>query len=479
MAAKSPFDIPHSSFYICAMRYISTRGGIEPVSFTDAVLMGLAPDGGLLLPERIPDAADRLDEWRGLAYRDLAVEVMSLFVDVPAEELRALVNKSYGTFDHAEVAPVVKVGDLHILELFHGPTLAFKDIALQLLGNLFEVILQKRGQSLNILGATSGDTGSAAIHGVRGRENIRIFVMHPRGRVSKTQELQMTSVLDSNVFNIGIEGSFDDCQAIMKAIFRDTDFKRRRALGSVNSINWARLVAQIVYYFYAAFRVMQSTGAGRVRFSVPTGNFGDIFAGYMACRMGLPVSRLVLATNTNDILTRFFNTGIYELGRLTQTLSPSMDIQVASNFERYLYYRVGSDPDRLSRMMATFGATGRLEVPLAEGTVMDELFLAGSADDDRAVAAIGEVYKTHGYLADPHTAVGISVAADHLVPGEPMICLATAHPAKFGEAVLRATGEDLAHHPILDALQGLPTRCDVLPAEAGRVREYIEAKCDA
>ena len=478
MPPKCPFDILHSTFYIPGMRYISTRGGIEPVAFTDAVLMGLARDGGLLLPERIPDVRDRLGRWRGLSYQDLAVEVMSLFVDLPPEELGELVARSYRTFEHPGITPVTRVGDVHILELFHGPTLAFKDVALQFLGNLFESILRKRGQALNILGATSGDTGSAAIQGVRGKEGIRIFVMHPHGRVSKTQELQMTSVLDANVFNLAVEGSFDDCQGIMKAIFRDVRFKERHSLGSVNSINWARILAQIVYYFYGAFRVMDRTGAETVRFSVPTGNFGDIFAGYIARCMGLPVSKLVLATNTNDILARFFSTGVYELGTVTQTLSPSMDIQVASNFERYLYYRTGGDAEALKAMMETFASTGRLEVSLADGEAVDELFLAGSADDARAVATIAEMHRSHGYLLDPHTAVGVCVALEHMAADEPMICLATAHPAKFGEAVLRATGKDLAHHPIIDALQGQPTRCEVLPAEVQRVRDYIEVKCD-
>lgn len=324
------------------VKYVSTRGGIDPVTFADAVMMGLAPDGGLLLPEEIPDVSGRLDEWRDLQYADLAVEIMSPFVDMPADKLAELVSRSCSEFDHDEVTPLVEMGDMHILELFHGPTLAFKDVALQFLGNLFEDVLRGSGRRMNILAATSGDTGSAAIHGVKGRDNIRIFVMHPHGRISRTQELQMTSVLDENVFNIGVDGSFDDCQGIMKSIFRDVEFKEKHALGSVNSINWARLLAQIVYYFYGAFRVMAKTGTETVRFAVPTGNFGDIFAGYVAYRMGLPVSKLVLATNSNDILARFFNTGVYERGGVTHSLSPSMDIQVASNFERYLYYHSGS-----------------------------------------------------------------------------------------------------------------------------------------
>lgn len=458
------------------MNYISTRGGIDPVGFRDAVMMGLGRDGGLLLPESIPDVSDRLSEWKDLPYVDLAFEIMKPFVDLPESDLRGLVRKSYSAFGHKEITPVVAVDGIYILELFHGPTLAFKDIALQFVGNLFEYILHKSNRWLNILAATSGDTGSAAIYGVRSKERIRIFVMHPHGRISRTQEWQMTSVLDHNVFNIAIEGSFDDCQEIMKMIFRDLNFKDRFSLGSVNSINWARLLAQTVYYFYGAFRVMEKTGADRIRFSVPTGNFGDIFAGYLAMRMGLPVCRLVLATNENDILSRFFNSGVYSLGNVMATLSPSMDIQVASNFERYLYYRAGEDPARLKSMIQAFVDTGRLTVnPLPDGEV-DNMFIAGSASDEITLATIKSFYENHGYLVDPHTAVGIHVGMQHLKKDEPMICLATAHPAKFGKAIMGAIGRDVAHHPVIDGLKDLPTRCDVLWASVPEVREYLEER---
>jgi threonine synthase len=294
------------------------------MGFRDAVMTGMARDGGLLLPEDIPDVRSRLAQWRGLSYTELAVEIFALFGDLPRADLERLVKRSYATFRHPEVTPVVPVGGVHILELFHGPTLAFKDVALQFLGNLFEYVLQDSRDELNIVGATSGDTGSAAIHGVRGRERIRIFIMHPHNRVSPVQEWQMTSVLDPNVFNIAVEGTFDDCQRILRTLFGDLDFKDRLRLGSINSINWARVLAQIVYYFYAAFRVMDATGAGRVRFSVPTGNFGDIFAGYLATKMGLPVSKLILPTNENDILARFFNTGEYRMGEVCETLSDAI-----------------------------------------------------------------------------------------------------------------------------------------------------------
>jgi threonine synthase len=454
------------------MKYISTRGQGEPLAFCDTVLTGLARDGGLLLPAAIPDVRDRLVAWLRLPYAELALEVMRLYADdIPASALRPLVEKSYAVFRHPDVTPVVPVGNVHVLELFHGPTLAFKDVALQFLGNLFEHVLAETGGQLNIVAATSGDTGSAAIHGVRGRERMRIFVLHPHGRVSPVQERQMTSVLDANVFNLAVDGTFDDCQEIVKALFNDLAFRDRHHLGAVNSINWARVLAQITYYFYAAFRVMERTGAKQVRFSVPTGNFGDIFAGYVAWRMGLPVEKLVLATNENDILARFFQDGVYGAGHVVSTLSPSMDIQVASNFERYLFYRAGGDARQVCAWMETFKRTGRLATG---GTTGDEIIVAGRGDTVATLATIRKYWTQHRYLLDPHSAVGMHVAESHLSASAPMICLATAHPAKFGEAIRKATGEDLAHHPILDALASLPTRSTRLPAERQAIAAFVE-----
>ncbi len=456
------------------MNYISTRGAVEPVAFQDAVLMGLADDGGLLVPQSIPDAREKLDAWRELDYAELAAEVLQPFAgDIPKADLRELVARSYGRAFQPEVAPTVHLGDLHILELWHGPTLSFKDIALQFLGNLFEYILEQRGGRLNILGATSGDTGSAAIRGVRGRHDINIFIMHPRGRVSPIQERQMTAVLDDNVHNIAVEGSFDDCQQIMKALAGDPAFKRQYSLGAVNSVNWARVAAQIVYYFHGAFAVQKVTGADRVRFCVPTGNFGDILAGWYAMQMGLPVSQLILATNENDILSRFFKTGRYSLGSVHQTLSPAMDIQVASNFERYLYHKVGCDARRLSELMDHFAADGSLQVDVGEDGVVDPAFVAGVGSDERCLAAIKEYHERYDYLLDPHTAVGVSVATARGLGGDPVICLATAHPAKFPEAIRKATGSDLARHAAIDDLPGLPTRCQILPNDKHAVRKYI------
>jgi threonine synthase len=456
--------------------YISTRGQTDSVSFQDAVLMGLATDGGLLLPREIPDLSGQLDELAKLSYPELAAAVMLPFVEgsLTEDELRDLVVRSYSTFRHEEITPLVEAGPVHIMELFHGPTLAFKDVALQFLGNLFEHILAKTGEKLNILGATSGDTGSAAIAGVRGKHGIHIFVMHPNGKVSPLQEMQMTSVLDENVHNIAVEGTFDDGQRVLKEIFNDLPFKKEYSLGAVNSVNWARVLAQVVYYFHAAFRMREATGCEQIQVSVPTGNFGDIFAGYVAMRLGAPVSRLILATNENDILSRFFNTGEYSLGEVFATSSPSMDIQVASNFERYLYYRVGEDAAGVRELMAEFAKTGKISLGGA-----DETIVAGSGDQAETLKTIATYYRDHGYLLDPHTAVGVSVAERFLDDEIPTVCLATAHPAKFPDTIREAVGEDVAHHPILDALKGLPTRCTVLPATKDAIQGFMRDKLPA
>ena len=455
------------------MKYISTRGRMVPIEFQDAVMTGLAPDGGLLLPEQLPDVTDRLEEWTQLSYQELAFEVMSLFAtDIPPADLAELITDSYASFDAAEVAPSVEIGEFQILELFHGPTLAFKDVALQFLGNLFEYILEQRGGTLNILGATSGDTGSAAIHGVRGKPNINIFIMHPAGRTSPLQEKQMTTVLDPNVFNLAVEGTFDDCQHIMKTTFADVDFKTAHSLGSVNSVNWARVLAQTVYYFHAAFRAMEKTGSRSVQFSVPTGNFGDILAGYLAQRMGLPISRLILATNENDILSRFFNSGVYGITGVVPTISPSMDIQVASNFERYLYYKVGQDAEKLVALMDGFIENGALSVELNENGVVDDLFVAGRGDTASTLEIIKRYKDEYGYVLDPHTAVGVFVAEQFKSGTAPTVCLATAHPAKFTQAIVDATGEAV-HHPTLDALADAETRCDAVANDVDAVKRYL------
>jgi len=437
--------------------------------------MGLADDGGLLIPESLPDVADRLPRWRDMDYCELAFEVMRLFAtDLPEDDLRGLVDMTYGPAYGGPVAPTREVGPFYVVELWHGPTLAFKDVALQFLGNLFEYTLARRGGELNILGATSGDTGSAAICGCRGRDGIRIFILHPEGGVSPIQKRQMTTVLDENVHNIAIEGSFDDCQSIVKSLASDLDFKARYSLGAVNSINWARVMAQVTYFFSALFDVQKMSGAAQAQVCVPTGNFGDILAGWYAMKMGAPISRLLLATNENDILARFFDTGEYSRGEVRQTLAPAMDIQVASNFERYLYYRVGEDPERLKALMDQFQLTGAFQLELGDAEAVDPDLVADTGRRQDCLDTIRQFYVRHDYLLDPHTAVGVSVAKRHQLDHAPTLCLATAHPAKFPDAVRQAVGEDVAHHPEIDALMQRPTRCETLPGDEGAVRRYIE-----
>ncbi len=457
------------------MRYISTRGGIAPIPFKQAVMMGLATDGGLLLPQTIPQIGPAtVAAWRLLSYPDLAHAVLSLFIDdIPAADLKMLIDRSYRTFSHPDITPLVKKGELHILELFHGPTLAFKDVALQFLGNVFAYLLQESGAKMNILGATSGDTGSAAISGVRGKERINIFIIHPHKRVSPIQELQMTTVTDANVFNLAVRGTFDDGQAIVKTLFNDIPFKERYHLGAVNSINWARILAQVVYYVRAALQLTEE--GGMVDFAVPTGNFGDIFAGYVARRM-LPdrIRHLVLATNENNLLSRFVEQGDYSLGRVVQTSSPSMDIQVASNFERYLYLLYDQDAERTRQAMADFAGSGSLRFSPPELARIQADFLTASIDQQQTLAVIAEWYRQNGYVLDPHTAVGVGAALRHRDPAVPMVCLATAHPAKFGDAVQAATGRPPELPAGLADLSGRESRCQVLDADAAQVKRFIE-----
>ncbi len=458
------------------MRYISTRGGIEPVSFSDAVMMGLATDGGLILPESIPQVdPDTLSRWRSLGYVELACQVISLFVDdIPADELDALVTKSYAAFGHSEVVPLVRVGDVWVMELFHGPTLAFKDIALQFLGNLFEHLLERRGLTMNILGATSGDTGSAAIYGVKGKKRMSIFILHPHRRVSPVQEMQMTTVEDTNVFNLAIKGTFDHCQGIVKGIFNDLEFKERYRLGAVNSINWARVLAQVVYYLWGYLR-LSGNGETPVEFTVPTGNFGNIFAGVVAKRMLPPgaIGRLVLATNENDILYRFVSRGDYSLGQVVPTISPSMDIQIASNFERYLYYLWDENPARVRGALDEFSSTGRLSFSKEELERVGRDFASLAVSQEETLETIGQVYSSTGYMLDPHTAVGVRAGTRLASSGVPMVCLATAHPCKFPDAVFKATGREPEKPPSIRALEGKKRRFEVLPKDQELVKSYI------
>jgi len=459
------------------MNYTSTRGGIPPIPFKNAVMMGLATDGGLLLPEVLPRVTpETLNSWQSHSFQQLASEIFRLFItDIDQDRLDELIARSYSTFSHPEITPVVRRGDIHILELFHGPTLAFKDVALQFLGNIFEYILEETGSRMNIIGATSGDTGSAAIYGVRGKKRINIFILHPHKRVSPIQELQMTTVVDPNVFNIAIRGTFDDGQAIVKGIFNDIPFKDKYHLGAVNSINWARILAQVVYYVYACLRIKAETGRDAVDFSVPTGNFGDIFAGYIA-RNILPqgiIRKLILATNENNLLTRFVTQGDYSVSKVVPTISPSMDIQVASNFERYLYFLYDCDPARTRQDFARFAQTGKLLFDKDTLQTIQHDFASKSVNQEETLATIREFYREHNYLLDPHTAVGVNAAQACASTDVPVVCLATAHPAKFGEAVTRAIGRPPELPPALQELAGKESRCEILDPDIKTVQDYI------
>jgi|TARA_A100001388_G_scaffold243709_1_gene201151 threonine synthase len=455
------------------MKYVSTRGGVSPVRFKDAVMMGLASDGGLMVPYAVPDVRAKLPNWARLTYPELAFEVIRVFSDdINEDVLKRMTEESYSGFGHADVAPLRGVGSLHVLELFHGPTLAFKDFALQFLGELFSHILLERGQTLNILGATSGDTGSAAIHAMRGRPGIRVLIMFPDGRTSPLQELQMTTVLDDNIFNLAVDGSFDDCQQLLKSVFNDLQFKQAFSLGAVNSVNWARVLAQVVYYFWAWYQ-LRCPAVFDV--TVPTGNFGNIFAGYLAKKMGLPLGRLNLATNDNDILARFFRSGVYERGPVHFSLSPAMDIQVASNFERYLYFQLGGDAEGVKTFMSGFQDSQTSTLEHLHGDF--DWFQAGAVTDAETVATIEKVFDQFGYLADPHTAVGIAIAEQYQRVDVPMVAVATAHPAKFVEAVEQALPHTPNHHPTLQALAGKETRRYDLDASEASLKTFIEGAC--
>jgi threonine synthase len=463
------------------MRYVSTRGGAPALDFEGATLAGLASDGGLYVPDAWPRLTrDEIAALAGKSYVDTAVAVMRPFVAGSLDDatLTRLCATAYGRFAHDAVTPLVQLDHSHwLLELFHGPTLAFKDVALQLLGQLFETFLAKRDTHLTIIGATSGDTGSAAIDGVAGRDKIDIFMLHPAGRVSEVQRRQMTTVLAPNVHNIAIEGSFDDAQGIVKALFNDPAFSSRFTLSAVNSINWARLMAQVVYYFYAAVRL----GAPErpVAFSVPTGNFGDVFAGFVAAQMGLPVARLIVATNVNDILHRAFVSGDYSQGTVTPTATPSMDIQVSSNFERLLFDLSGRDGAALATMMAGFEASKAMTIPEDMLAPARSLFSSARIDADGMARAMRWASDRAGQIIDPHSAIGLAAAREADLGDIPVVTLATAHPAKFRDAVERATGLRPPLPPRIGGLMDRTERYDTLPATKAAVADYVAARAVA
>jgi threonine synthase len=460
------------------LRHVSTRGRAEPLDFEGALLAGLATDGGLYVPASWPRLAPRhLRALRGLAYAELASEVLWPFVEgsLARDRLGVLARAAYAAFDHAAVAPLKQLGPNDwLMELFHGPTLAFKDFALQLLGHLFEEVLERRQRSITILGATSGDTGSAAIRAVAGRARMRIVMLHPRGRVSEVQRRQMTTVPEPNVHNVAIEGTFDDCQALVKALFNDLAFRAEARLAAVNSINWARIVAQVAYYVHAA--VALGAPDRPMAFAVPTGNFGDVYAGYVAARIGLPVARLVVATNRNDILARFLATGRYASGEVHPTISPSMDIQVASNFERLLLDVLGG-PEAVREAMQGFARTGTLTVSDAGLEEVRRLFTGVRVDEDATRRAMAETLRATGELVDPHTAVGLAAARTARGdPAVPMVTLATAHPAKFPDAVAEATGVHPRLPPHLADLYERPERYDMLANDPAALQTYVRAR---
>ena len=461
------------------MQYQSTRGQAESLDFEQVTLTGLASDGGLYVPAEWPRfSEDEIRAMRGLSYVDLAVRIMRPYVEdaLSDEELKELCTAAYGRFAHKAVTPLVQIDERQwLLELFHGPTLAFKDVALQLLGLLFETFLTRSKKNITIVGATSGDTGSAAIDAVAGRENVEIFMLHPHERVSDVQRRQMTTVFAPNVHNIAIEGSFDDAQAFVKRMFGDEKVRETLRLSAVNSINWARLMAQIVYYFAAALQL--GAPDRKVAFSVPTGNFGDVFAGYVASRMGLPIERLIVATNVNDILHRALSAGDYSVGTVTPTAAPSMDIQVSSNFERLLFDLEGRDGRKTAQRMAEFEGTKTMALTDDMRGSAASLFVSDAVSPEDMNSAIAWACEEAGEILDPHTAIGLAAArrAD-IAPETPIVTLATAHPAKFRDAVERACG----HRPALPARMGdlfaREERFTVLPGEYEAVRDHILAE---
>ena len=464
------------------LSYVSTRGSAPELGFADVLLAGLAIDGGLYVPSQWPSlTVGTFERFASMTYSEIAIEVMWPFVEgsIERDAFAAIVTDAYATFATDEVVPIVDLGDnFWLAELFHGPTLAFKDVALQLVGRLFDYELTRRGEKVTVVGATSGDTGSAAIEALRDRPTAEVFILHPAGRVSDVQRRQMTTVQSQNVHNIAVQGTFDDCQDMVKALFADDDFRESRNLSAVNSINWARVMAQIVYYVTCAVRL--GGGAGRpVAFSVPTGNFGNVFAGYGAQRMGTPISQFIVASNRNDILTQFLTTGTMTIGEVHPTLSPSMDIQVSSNLERLLFEIHGRDGNAIAELMARFRAEGTVSVDGDRLELLADHWSAARVDDAQTAATIAAEYERSGMLIDPHTAVGLAAArqarADASVP---MVVLSTAHPAKFPDAVESASGIRPPLPAHLADLFDRPERFEVCANDFDAVRSLIEATLD-
>lgn len=470
------------------MKYISTRGQSPQMSFTEVLLSGLAADGGLLVPKEYPQVTSSiLDAWRTLDYPALAFQIMRLFVDdIPEKDLRDLVEKTYTaeTFGSAEITPVRALGDgLHLLGLSNGPTLAFKDIAMQFLGYAFEYVLGKRGQTLNILGATSGDTGSAAEYAMRGKHGMTVFMLSPHNKMSAFQRAQMYSLQDKNIFNIAVEGMFDDCQDIVKTIQSDADFKEKYRIGTVNSINWARIMAQVVYYFKAYLTLTKSNDE-KVSFCVPSGNFGDICAGHIARMMGLPIDRLVVATNENDVLDEFFQSGLYRpraAREVAVTSSPSMDIAKASNLERFVFDLVGRDPVQVRALWAEITAGRGFDLRAKVAAMREQFgFTSGKCSHSQRIETIRAVYERDGEAIDPHTAAGVYVAQQVRQDGEVMVCLETALPAKFDETIREALGQNFTvpRPARWEGIESAEQRVKVIPNHADAIKMYVREQLD-
>jgi threonine synthase len=466
------------------MKYLSTRGGMPPKTFTEILLGGLATDGGLTIPEAYPKLTrEELAAMRGMSYRDLAFEVIRRFADdIPAADLKAIVDKTYtaDVFRSDDITPVKTLEpDLHILGLSNGPTLAFKDVAMQLLGNLFEYVLEQENAEINILGATSGDTGSAAEYAMRGKHRVKVFMLSPLGKMSPFQTAQMFSLQDPNIFNIAVNGVFDDCQDIVKAVSNDLEFKAKHKIGAVNSINWARVTAQVVYYFKAYFAVTRSNDE-EVSFSVPSGNFGNVCAGHIAKEMGLPIRKLIVATNENDVLDEFFRTGVYRPRPETRhTSSPSMDISKASNFERFVYDLVGRDPAVVKELWQKVDGGGSFDLSATPyfARVKDFGFTSGESSHANRLETIRHIYQKYGVMIDTHTADGVKVGLEHREAGIPLVCLETALPAKFEETIREALGRDPERPAELADLEKRPQRYEVMDSSAEAVKRFIVAHC--
>ena len=469
------------------MKYISTRGQSPALSFSEILLGGLAPDGGLYLPETYPQFTDAdLTAMRGMKYADLAFAILSRLIDdIPAVDLKAIIDKTYRADvyaytrsgqDAADITPTLKLeNNLYLLNLSNGPTLAFKDMAMQLLGNLFEYVLTKTGKTTNILGATSGDTGSAAEYAMRGKQGVRVFMLSPNKKMSRFQTAQMFSLQDDNIYNIAVNGVFDDCQDMVKAVSNDAEFKAKYKIGAVNSINWGRIVAQVVYYFKGYFAVTHNN-AQKVSFSVPSGNFGNVCAGHIARMMGLPIDKLVVATNENDVLDEFFKTGVYSprgSAKTYHTSSPSMDISKASNFERFVFDLVGRDSSKVRELWASVDSGGAFDIKPLLNKLADYGFVSGSSNHANRMQMIRDTYKKYAVTIDTHTADGLKVALECRDANVPMIVLETALPAKFEDSIIEALGYLPERPAALNGIESLPQRFDVMNFDVAEIKQYI------